>query len=304
LGDLGLDSLGLVELAQALEEKSGKAVTDGDLRLEMNVAAVRAFLAQAPASESVGGASGTDAPLWPYTWGRAFRRLSLPLDLLYQACVTRTVVLGGEQLTDLPPRLILAGTHHSFADLPLVRQGLARTPGRRLVRRLAIATGAEIFGQAGPLAQFGVLAFGLYPLQQYGGRAGSLRRLAQLAEAGNAVLIFPQGHHIRPADEQAGDSEAAFRPGVAHLAVALDAAVIPFGLAGTEHLMPPFLNEFKGLVIAKIPVAIRRGPLAIAFGAPLTPHPDEPPPVFTARLQAACFALAREAEAALAKASR
>ncbi|HEY8745509.1 MAG TPA: non-ribosomal peptide synthetase, partial [Chloroflexota bacterium] len=195
LGDLGMDSLALVELAQALEEKTGKAVTDGDLRLDMTVPAVRDLIAQAPGSEEGTGApaAGKDVPLWPYTWGRAFRRLSLPIDLLYQASVTRTIVLGAESLSELPPRLIVAGTHHGFADLPLVRQGLARTPARQLVRRLAIATGAEIFGQAGPLAYIAMLAFGLYPLEQYGHRDSSLRRLAPVAAAGNAVLIFPQG---------------------------------------------------------------------------------------------------------------
>jgi 1-acyl-sn-glycerol-3-phosphate acyltransferase len=267
----------------------------------MTAAAVRDLIARAPGSDDESGThtNGNVVPLWPYTWGRAFRRVSLPIDLLYRASVTHTIVLGGENLKNLPHRLIVAGTHHSFADLPLVRHGLAKTPARHLVRRLAIATGAEIFGQAGPLAFVGMLALGLYPLEQYGGRDRSLRRLARVAAAGNAVLIFPQGHHIRPADERAGTPHANFRPGVAHLAPALNAAVIPFGLAGTERLMPPYLDEFKGLVIAKVPVAIRRGPLAIAFGPPLHTEQGETAPAFTARLQAACFALAREAELAL-----
>src|SRR6185437_13503621 len=51
LGDLGLDSLALVELAQALEEKTGKVVTDGELRLDMTAAAVRDLIARAPGSE-------------------------------------------------------------------------------------------------------------------------------------------------------------------------------------------------------------------------------------------------------------
>jgi 1-acyl-sn-glycerol-3-phosphate acyltransferase len=271
------------------------------LRLDMTAAAVRDLIARAPGSDDGSGtpSRGKEMPLWPYTWGRAFRRISLPIDLLYGASVTRTVVLGGDNLKHLPPRLIVTGTHHSFADVPLVRQGLAKTPARHLVRRVAIATGAEIFGQAGPLAYLGMLALGLYPLEQYGGRDRSLRRLAKLAAAGNAVLIFPQGHHVRPAAERAAAPEAGFRPGIAHLAAALDATVIPFGLAGTERLMPAFLDDFKGLVIAKLPVALRRGPLAIAFGPPLTLEAGETAPAFTARLQATCFALTREAEAAL-----
>jgi long-chain acyl-CoA synthetase len=44
LGELGLDSLGLVELAVALEEKIERPVQDDDLRLEMTVDQVRALV--------------------------------------------------------------------------------------------------------------------------------------------------------------------------------------------------------------------------------------------------------------------
>jgi len=53
------------------------------------------------------------------------------------------------------------------------------------------------------------------------------------------------------------------------------------------------------LVIAGVPVSIRRGPLAIAFGEPLESVPGEEPQAFALRLQEASFALARQAEAAL-----
>ena len=89
--------------------------------------------------------AATETPLWPYTWGRAFRALSLPFDLLYRVTVTRTIVLGGEQLTRLPARVIFAGTHHSYADLPLFRRALAKTGARHLAARLAIATAADGF---------------------------------------------------------------------------------------------------------------------------------------------------------------
>jgi 1-acyl-sn-glycerol-3-phosphate acyltransferase len=238
-------------------------------------------------------------PLWPYTWGRAFRRLDLPLDLLYRAAVTRTIVLGGERLADLPPRVIFAGTHHSFADVPLLQHGLTRTPARRLAGRLAIAAAADGFGAAGLYAKYAVLALGLYPLRRDGEGEASLRGLARLAEAGNALLIFPQGAHVRPAQERAGDRAARFHCGVAYLAAALDAAVVPFGVAGTERAMPPFLEEFDGRVVAGIPVSFARGPLAIAFGAPLRRAPGETARAFTVRLQAASYALTREAERAV-----
>jgi long-chain acyl-CoA synthetase len=305
LGELGLDSLGLVDLALALEDKTGKIVADSDLRLDMTLAQVRTFVGRATELEGeqqgpVGPeVTNVEQPLWPYTWGRAFRFLSFPVDLLYQYAVTRTVVLGAEHLRSLPARVIVAGTHHGFADLPLVRYGLSHSASRGLVRRLVVATGAMGFATSAPFAKLGILALGLYPLHQYGEREASLRRLAQLADAGNAVLIFPQGTHARPEQECVDDPAVRFRPGIGHLAAALDAAVIPFGLAGTERLIPPFVQQFKGRVVAGFPVSLTRGPLAIAFGPPVTLSPGEDPAVFAARLQAVCYCLTRDSERAL-----
>jgi acyl-CoA synthetase (AMP-forming)/AMP-acid ligase II len=83
-----------------------------------------------------------DAPDWVYTWGRCLRVLSLPFDLLYRSVVTRTVVLGGEHLCGLPSTIVFAGTHHSFADVPLVRRGLELTPARSFGQPLLIAAAA------------------------------------------------------------------------------------------------------------------------------------------------------------------
>jgi 1-acyl-sn-glycerol-3-phosphate acyltransferase len=158
---------------------------------------------------------------------------------LYRVTVPRTIILGSEHLAALPPRVIFAGTHHSFADMPLVRYALARTPTRQLSDRLIVAIGGEGFVRAGLYATYGILAFGLYPLLQRRDREGSLRRLVGAA-TGAPVLIFPQGVHADPAQERAGDPAVDFRLGTAHLAAALDAAVVPFGIAGTESVMLPY----------------------------------------------------------------
>ncbi len=165
-------------------------------------------------------------------------------------------------------------------------------------------TAASEFAKAGPLATYDRHAFGLYPLRQRGERDASLRGLARLAEAGNAVLIFPQGQHARPELERAGDPAARFRPGIGHLAAALDAAVVPFGLAGTEMIMPPVREEFHGLLVAGVPVSIHRSPLAIAFGESMRLQPGDEPRAFAQRLQVASFAVARQAKQALEQAGR
>jgi len=150
---------------------------------------------------------------------------------------------------------------------------------------------------AGGFAWFGVLAFGLHPIDQHRGREASLRALVRAAQAsGGSILIFPQGTHATTEAEIAGDPAVRFRAGVAHLADALDAPVVPFGLAGPEHIIPAVPDQFHGLKIAGIPVSVRRAPLAIGFGPPLRLGPDETAQAFTARLQEVCLARTRDAE--------
>ena len=306
LGELGLDSLALLDLGLALEDKTGKSVGEQDLTIDMTVSQVREALAKAPAI-GVGtggpprrGAEQTRAsqPLWPYTWGRVFRGLRFPLSLLFRFFVTRTIVLGAENLANLPPRVILAGTHHAHTDEPLVRAALAQTPAEGLANRLVVAARSNAFDtMPKPVAWLAILGLGLYPLRQYGEQDVSLRGLARLVQGGNPLLIFPQGHHTDPAAERANEPIAAFRPGVGHLASALDAAVVPFGQAGTEQVMPEGVKPWFS--VGDTPILIRKGQLAIAFGPPLKLEPGESPVAFTQRLQETCFALARQAESAL-----
>jgi hypothetical protein len=74
--------------------------------------------------------------------------------------------------------------------------------------------------------------------------------------------------------------------------------VVPFGLAGSEEAMPPFVGDFKGLVIAGVPVSLKRTPLALVFGPPERPRPAESAQAFTERLETISFRLAAQAEAA------
>jgi 1-acyl-sn-glycerol-3-phosphate acyltransferase len=165
---------------------------------------------------------------------------------------------------------------------------------------MIVATAAVVMASAGPLGYFGMAAFRLYPIKQYRDREASLRRLAELAALGNPVLIFPQGYHAAREDEIAGRPAADFKAGVAHLAEALDAVVVPFGISGTEKIVPAHIEGHRGVVIGGIPVKITPGPAAVVFGAPVRRGRDESAQGFTDRLQALCFALTDRADALLA----
>jgi long-chain acyl-CoA synthetase len=306
LAQLGLDSLGLVELAAQLEEVTGRALSESSLSTEMTLAALRAAIAQAPVAGEGGtdgleGAAALPVPPWFYRYGWPLKPLlTAPFDLMYGVGIPRTIVLGADQLRNLPSTVVFAGNHRSFADMPLVRVGLSRTPARRFARRLVTAAMGEGEGWRSPLARYVAAGYGLYPLDRVAHREASLRRLAELASGGNAVLIFPQGAHVRPADERGDPPAARFKTGVAHVAEALDAPVIPFGLAGTEAAMPPFLDDFHGLVVGGVPVSLRRTVLAIAFGPPQRQAAGESAQDFTERLERLSYALAAEADRARA----
>ena len=293
LAELGIDSLGLVELALAIEEKTGIAIDESELAADMTVEQLRGVLAGAHGQDGPArSAHSREVPMWPYTFGRSLRFLSLPLDAVYQRLITRTIVVGAKHVEELPERVIFAGTHHSFADLPLVRFGLGQTAARRYTRRLVVATAAEGFA-TGLVGGWAITAFGLFPLERTGDPDVSLRRLVQIAQKGNAIVIFPQGLHADPARERAGDPAVGFKAGVSRLAEALDAAVVPFGLANTEKAIPPDLHGVKPW---QVPSRLSRVPLAIAFGQALTPENGKDALTFIHRLQEVCFALTRQAE--------
>ena len=83
LGELGLDSLGLVDLALALEEKTGKAVGDGDLRLDMTLADIRAVLQHggADSNRPARALSGSEPPRGPTAGAAVFERWGSHLSL-------------------------------------------------------------------------------------------------------------------------------------------------------------------------------------------------------------------------------
>lgn len=297
LADLGLDSLMMVELALTIEEKAGVSVDEGSLSGDMTVGQLSELV---QASQSPGSpAAPMTVPLWPYTWGRWLRWLSWPIDVLYRRLATETVVIGGEKLEGLAGPVIFAGTHHGFGDLPLLRYALAQTPARRFVRSLVVAMAGDMLAKAAWLGHYGILAFGLFPLARTGNREENLRLLLRIAGRGNTIVIFPQGQHVNPEDERLSRRRASFRPGIAKLAETLDATVVPFGLAGTERIVPPHSEQWRGRVIAGVPISLRPTRLAIAFGQPLWRSVDEDSDDFTQRLQETCFQLARQAELAL-----
>ena len=301
--DIGLDSLGLVELQSTLEQQFAVDIPDdtwqqvrtvGDLRglitphTRMKEAAAAssadASLAQSPISRRA-GTDDTAYPRWPWSapicWLRvAFLEcISIPLThLLLSPRIVRPHPLESRK-----PLLIVAN-HVTAYDLPLV---LAALPAR-IRRRIAVAmAGGLLTGwrharaerhawlrPLTPLAYWLVTAlFNTFPLPQGAGFRRSFAHAGAAMDHGMSVILFPEGR--RSGDATLG----AFQSGIGLLARESAAEVLPVAMVGLGEIKQRKQRWF------------RPGTVTIRVGDPITMESGETPQDFTARLEAQFRAL-------------
>ncbi|MEU8589275.1 lysophospholipid acyltransferase family protein [Streptomyces sp. NPDC048664] len=180
----------------------------------------------------------------------AVRLLAAPLArLLY-----RPVIEGRENVPPDGP-VILAANHLSFIDsvvIPLVAP-----------RPVAFLAKDEYFrrrGLKGRLLRAAFTALGAVPVERGGHRAArqALETARQVLAQGKAFGIYPEGSRSRDGRLHRG------RTGVAWLAFASGAPVVPVALLGTDRVQP---------VGARLPRPRR---VTVRFGRPLRFAPDDP----------------------------
>lgn len=176
---------------------------------------------------------------------RLGRAVYLAVRALIRAVLFRHfhLIARGREHLDVDGPLVLAPVHRSNLDAPLV----AALSSRR-VRSLAKD---ELFSPA-PLGWF-MAALGGFPVTRGAADRHALRAAQELLDAGEAILVFPEG------TRQNGEQVAPVFDGAAFLAARSGARVVPIGVAGTEAAMP------SG---ARFP---RRTKVAIVAGEPLDP---------------------------------
>jgi 1-acyl-sn-glycerol-3-phosphate acyltransferase len=138
-------------------------------------------------------------------------------------CTYRVRVEGSEHLPERGP-VILAANHRSFLDsifIPLV-----------LRRRITFVAKAEYFDD--PKTAWFFRAVGQIPVRREGGSAaeGALIAATQVLARGGVFGIYPEGTRTRDGYLHRGHT------GVARLALATRAPVVPVGLIGTDDVQP------------------------------------------------------------------
>ncbi len=245
--DLGLDSLGRVELAVRIERELGLAVEDGDLAAVATVGDLTRLLEA--------GESAAPAPVFP-VW--ALRRPARTARALLQAALLFPAhalvcapfrVEGREHLALDGTPVLLVANHASHLDTPSILRALPR----RLRARVAVAAAADYFFRTRLLGIATPLLLNAFPFSREGAVRSSLEHCGDLADAGWTILVYPEGTRSTTGRLQA------FRSGAGLLATDLRVPVVPIGVHGTHALLP------KG---ARLP---RRGPVTVRFGPALRP---------------------------------
>ena len=151
---------------------------------------------------------------------------------------------GVEHIPQTGP-LVIAPNHQTYADPVLVT-----IPVRRPIYYMAWSRLFTIPGLGGFIRRLRA-----FPVEIESADPRATREAVRLLQAGEAVMIFPEGG--RSPDGTVGR----FKPGAFRLAVSLGALVLPVTIVGGFNAWPP------GRTLP------RRGRMTITYHAPLRPDP-------------------------------
>jgi 1-acyl-sn-glycerol-3-phosphate acyltransferase len=207
-------------------------------------------------------------------WWRYGSILTMPLVRL----VFRIRVEGLDHVPRSGPA-ILAFNHVSVLDGPVL--AIETSFRRRRAVRFLIA--AEIFTQR--VVGWIVRSFHQIPIRRGAGDTGALDAAVGTVRAGALAAIAPEGR-VNP-DPDAGLQR--IRSGCARVALPTGAPVVPVGIWGTQVRWP------KTGPSRRRPLRPR---LAVVFGPPIRPLPEEDIESFSARLREALEEQVRRARAA------
>lgn len=264
--DLGIDSLGLMEVSGLIEMATGRILSDEAIAALQTVADLQRLME--PTGDTQGQARFPDWPRHPLAV--AVRRL-LQAALLFplHRVFARPFRVEGRDLIGSDRPLLIIANHASHADTVSILRALP--PDLR--HRTSAAAAADYFYATRLGGAVASLVLNTFPFARQGQVRDSLERCGELADAGWSILIYPEG--TRSPDGRL----LPFKRGIALLAAGLGVDIVPVAVSGGADVLP------KGRFWP------RRAPVCVRFGAPLRVAPDAPVEPTVARLQASVAGL-------------
>jgi len=254
------------------------------------------------------------APSWPATVERADPERKVGLDYdnewsrRYPVRLARAMVMdniarpaarllapatvrGLEHLGHVDGPVIFAANHASHIDTPLLLTTLPVDVRHRTV----VAGASDYFFDRTWKSVLWSFAVAAIPIERHKINRRSGDAAAALIEEGWNLVIFPEG------GRSPDGWTHSFTGGAAYLARRTGRPVVPVYLHGTRHVLPKTAEAG-----ARAPGGsgtesrqggrLRRSPISVLFGAPLTPDEGENTQRFSARVEAAVATLAREVQ--------
>ena len=248
--DLGIDSLGWVDVTLALERDLGVRFTEHEIG---RIVTLRDMLREAKAA---GARPPSEAPpqqaaLGPIGPGlRLVQRLGAAL---IRAYLRRRCALAVEGIENVPTRgaCLVCPNHESYLD-PFAVVGALTPP---LMARTWWAGWTGILFTS-PLRRFFSRIAQIVPVDQYRGGAASLTLAAQVFDRGEALVWFAEGGLSHDGRMQR------FQAGIGVLVERHRVPIVPVAIEGTFEAWP----YTQGFPPARRPVRVR-------FGPPIDPAP-------------------------------
>jgi len=261
VNDLGLTSIGQLELLNHLEQEFHLDLEDSFIGPATTVADLRLIIVRRERPES-----GRSMRFWVNC--RPLRLLRRLVDFFFHhplvSVFVTTDVHGLENLANLKPPVMFVANHLSYLDQPVILSSLP--PCWRYTT--ATAAWEEFFFRnyriwLGKLwkrltYEYGTIFLNLFPLSRSSGFRASLAYMGKLADHRINILLFPEGTRSRDG------RLLPFRQGVGVMVQELSLPVVPVRIFGVENIMPP------GVVWP------RRGRVRVCFGCPIECAGDAP----------------------------
>jgi 1-acyl-sn-glycerol-3-phosphate acyltransferase len=198
-------------------------------------------------------------------------------------------VRGLEHLQHLEKPVIFAANHLSHMDTPL----LLTTLPVEFRHRTVVAAASDYFFDRTWKAVLSSFALATIPIERSRVNRKSGDTAAELIEDGWNLVIFPEGGRSPDGWTQA------FTAGAAYLARRTGRPVVPVYLHGTRHVLPKSAESEANApggsgTESRRSSPLRRAPIAVLFGAPLSPDEGENTHRFSDRIEGAVATLSRE----------
>jgi 1-acyl-sn-glycerol-3-phosphate acyltransferase len=158
------------------------------------------------------------------------------------SCAAYRATITGRERLPLTGGYVLAPSHRSMMDIPLVAWV---TP-----RRLRYMGKSSLFKI--PVLSWFFRVLGGFPVERDGTDRKALRESIQMLQDGDILLVYPEG------TRQSGPKIQPLQPGAAYLALRAGVPIVPVGIAGSEEILRTRASHIP-----------RFAPVVMAIGEPI-----------------------------------